>query len=282
MTVQKSVIQRDTPPSYLLKPGSVNVQSVRNKIDHIIEAIISHDLDILILTETWLTTDDKDQFFIRALNIKGYKFYSFPRGNNTGHGGVGIIIRSSINIKSASQCDSTNFENCILSLDLKQRRVDLCAVYRPPPSDKNKFTVNKFIEEFGDLLQSYASNSTPVAFLGDFNFHLDNGSNGNANRFTSLLHSLDFEQHVSSPTHRSGHTLDAIISRSGYGLVSNVHVGDLFSDRCLILCSLSHAKIPRPRKTAFASGALLISQLSPVMLVTAWHWFQSPRTHHNC
>ena len=132
-TVQKSVIQRDTPPSYLFKAGLVNVQSVRNKIDHIIEAIISHDLDILILTETWLTTDDKDQFFIRALNIKGYKFYSFPRGNNTGHGGVGIIIRSSINIRSASQCDSTNFENCILSLDLKQQRVDLCAVYRPPP-----------------------------------------------------------------------------------------------------------------------------------------------------
>ena len=152
VTVQKSVIQRDTPPSYLLKAGLVNVQSVRNKIDHIIEAIISHDLDILILTETWLTTDDKDQFFIRALNIKGYKFYSFPRGNNTGHGGVGIIIRSSINIRSASQCDSTNFENCILSLDLKQQRVDLCAVYRPQPSDKNKFTVNKFIDEFGDLL----------------------------------------------------------------------------------------------------------------------------------
>ena len=119
MTVQKSVIQRDIPPSHLLKAGLVNVQSVRNKIDYIIEAIISHDLDILILTETWLTTDDKDQFFIRALNIKEYKFYSFPRGNNTGHGGVGIIIRSSINIRSASQCDSTNFENCILSLDLK-------------------------------------------------------------------------------------------------------------------------------------------------------------------
>ena len=135
-----------------------------------------------------------------------------------------------------------------MSLDLKQQRVDLCAVYRPPPSDKNKFTVNKFIDEFGDL-QSYASNSTPVVFLGDFNFHLDNGSDANANRFTSLLHSLDFEQHVSSPTHRSGHTLDAIISRSGYGLVSNVHVGDLFSDHCLILCSLSHTKIPRPRKT---------------------------------
>ena len=109
VTVQKSVIQRDTPPSYLLKAGLVNVQSVRNKIDHIVEAIISHDLDILILTETWLTTDDKDQFFIRALNIKGYKFYSFPRGNNTGHGGVGIIIRSSINIKSASQTLRTAF-----------------------------------------------------------------------------------------------------------------------------------------------------------------------------
>ena len=31
--------------------------------------------------------------------------------------------------------------------------------------------------------------------------------------------------------------------------MSNVHVGDLFSDHCLILCSLSHTKIPRPRKT---------------------------------
>ena len=68
-------------------------------------------------------------------------------------------------------------------------------MYRPPPSDKNKFTVNKFIDEFGDLLLSFASDSTPVVFLGDFNFHLDNGSDANANRFTGLLHSLDLCHH---------------------------------------------------------------------------------------
>ena len=259
----------------------MNVQSVRNKIlvDHIIEAIISHDLDILILTDTWLTTDDKDQFFIHALSIKGYKFYSFPRGNNTGHGGVGIIIRSSINIRSASQCDSTNFENCILSLDLKQQRVDLCAVYRPPPSDKNKFTANKFIDEFGDLLQSYASNSTPVAFLGDFNFHLDNGSDANANRFISLLHSLDFDQ----MRHHPPIALDIPMMQSY--LIQDM----VWCQMCmLVICSpitasssaLYHTlRYQDPGKqVAFTSGALLISQLSPAMLVTAWHWFQSPQS----
>ena len=282
LTVQKSVIQRDTPPSYLLKAGLVNVQSVRNKIDHIIEAIISHDLDILILTDTWLTTDDKDQFFIRALNIKGYKFYSFPRGNNTEHGGVGIIIRSSINIRSASQCDSTNFENCILSLDLKQQHVDLCAVYRPPPSDKNKFTVNKFIDEFGDLLQSYASNSTPVAFLGDFNFTWTT----EVMQMQIGLPACCIHLTLNNMCHHPPIALDIPLMQSY--LVQ----GMVWCQMCmLMICSpitasssaLYHTLRYRDpvKQSAFASGALLISQLSPAMLVTAWHWFQSPRTHHN-
>ena len=46
------------------------------------------------------------------------------------------------------------------------------------------------------------------------NFHLDDPSDNDAKNFTDLLETFGLSQHVTAPTHLSGHTLDLLISRS--------------------------------------------------------------------
>ena len=75
---------------------------------------------------------------------------------------------------------------------------------------------------------------------GDFNFHVDDPSDNDAKTFTDLLETFGLLQHVTAPTHLSGHTLDLLISRSSYNI--NVHLIQstfFVSDHCFVECNLS-------------------------------------------
>jgi hypothetical protein len=48
-------------PSANVKAGVLNCRSVKNKTDLIVEHIMDSGLDVLALTETWLTSNNSDQ-----------------------------------------------------------------------------------------------------------------------------------------------------------------------------------------------------------------------------
>ena len=50
--------------------------------------------------------------------------------------------------------------------------------------------------------------------VGDFNVHCDVDDNQLANAFKDVLVSLELEQHVHQATHKGGHTLDLLITRT--------------------------------------------------------------------
>ena len=70
------------------------------------------------------------------------------------------------------------------------------------------------MNEFSSLLESYIIKTGSLLIAGDFNFHVDDTSDAVAANFLGLLESFDLRQHVHSYTHRAGHTLDLVISRS--------------------------------------------------------------------
>ena len=53
----------------------------------------------------------------------------------------------------------------------------------------------------------------PLLLSGGFNFHIDVASDVDAQVFSDLLTSMGLKQHVTVPTHISGHTLDLLITR---------------------------------------------------------------------
>ena len=48
--------------------------------------------------------------------------------------------------------------------------------------------------------------------MGDFNMHIDNMENPDAQVFLDMIMAFGLENHVAFPTHRSGHTLDLVIT----------------------------------------------------------------------
>ena len=67
----------------------LNARSVRNKGTRISDYVIDHNVDLIMITETWL--NDLDPVVIGELLIPGYSFLSVPRISDTYGGGIGAL-----------------------------------------------------------------------------------------------------------------------------------------------------------------------------------------------
>ena len=77
-----------------LKIAHLNIQSLRNKIDHLNILLHDNNIDILCITETWLTNEIYDS----EISIPGYSICRNDRDNlERGHGGIINYIRNGIN-----------------------------------------------------------------------------------------------------------------------------------------------------------------------------------------
>ena len=81
--------------------GVMNVQSLVNKLDCVIDHITDNRIDIVGITETWLSNDDKNNMSVvnSCLN-NGYTLLHRPRNTGRRGGGVGVLINNQINVKS--------------------------------------------------------------------------------------------------------------------------------------------------------------------------------------
>jgi len=219
-----------------LRLSLVNARSVRNKTTTLNDFICENDIDILAITETWLSADN-DGAVISSLLPNGYAIHQNPRLSRGG-GGLALIFKSSIKVERQKQFNYTSFEylDCIVKLS-KEFRIIL--VYRPP----NNSLQSQFIDEFSDLGNNLASSRLEPIFLGDFNCHIDIKDNIFSARFCDLLKAHTLIQHVDLATHNRGHTLDLVITREGGLSVNNVDVTDkLISDHFPVNFSLKIEK----------------------------------------
>jgi exonuclease III len=70
-----------------------------------------------------------------------------------------------------------------------------------------------FFDEFWDLLSYYNAYKNEVIFVGDFNIHVNKPTDVSTKKLTELLDLFGLQQHITSPTHRGGNTLDLVITR---------------------------------------------------------------------
>ena len=112
-------------------------------------------------------------------------------------------------------------------------------IYRPPYSTNHPVTVNSFIDEFSEYLESVILSNDLLCLTGDFNIHVDDHNDPAACRFLDLLESMSLTQHVAEPTH------DLVITRESDNLICGRPVPDiLFSDHLALLFKLKTARPP--------------------------------------
>ena len=227
-----------------------NSRSINSKIPMICDLIISNQIDIFALTETWLYGDDRDSVPIADLlnTLPTHTFHHIPRRSRTG-GGVGVCIRKTFRV-CENKCRSwDSFEYMDLFITAHQTNpLRLVVVYRPQLTKSKQPTFPTFMSDFSTLLELLVSEPNRLMIVGDFNFHVDNESNREALLFLELIDSFSLEQHVRVPTHQQGHTLDLLLTRSSDHSVSDVSTTQILpSDHAAIMCLLAIRK-PDPTK----------------------------------
>ena len=191
---------------------ALNCHTVANKRLSIADLIISRDVDIMALTETWLGYDNDKQILHDLVQL-GYKILQVSRSSGCRGGGVALLFKSNLKLKSVKTHSFDQFEHTHCTMVFKDIRVDLFVFYRPPPSRANGLKTSDIFDEWSIFLDAQILNSRDVLITGDFNLHLDVPDNPDVMKFNNLLDVHDLKQHVNESTHMLGHTLDLIIAR---------------------------------------------------------------------
>jgi hypothetical protein len=218
-----------------------------NKPAALQDFIINRNINVLALSETWLSTDTCSST-LNSLTPVNFTLTHLPRPVKTG-GGLAFIYHSSLKVSNLPCPTFTSFECQSICITLPSTSLTILNIYRPPSSSKTAF-----LSEFSTLLENVISLPSELLITGDFNFHLDTPVPPCDTPFLTLLDCFSLTQHVSFPTHSSGHTLDLLITRSSSNLISTVTFTDPgLSDHLAILTSLSvpsNTRPPRITKTA--------------------------------
>ena len=147
-----------------------NAHSICNKTLLLCEYMLSHDIDIMFLTETWLGVDDL--VVMNEITLPGYTFINVPRPEDK-HGGIGILYKSQLNLKLISDVafEASAFEYAIMS-DMNHS-LHFAVIYRPPPSVKNQLRTSTFLTDFENFADCLSVLPGKLLLLGDFNLHFD-------------------------------------------------------------------------------------------------------------
>ncbi|XP_072030574.1 uncharacterized protein [Amphiura filiformis] len=179
----------------------------------ICDLIMDKDLDILVITESWLWGNGYEDTIIADLNstLPDYQHCNVPRPSRGGS--VCVIYRSALKVTLNDAIQFNSFEHMDLSVTYNSSVLRLFAIYRPPPSNENTLTSGMFLRDFSSLLEETMTICGHFIMTGDFNVHVDDHTDREAISFLDILDSANLHQHIQGPTHKGGHTLDLLITR---------------------------------------------------------------------
>ena len=198
-----SISRTNTKSTFELKFGTVNAMSLNNKSLSILETVLDHKLDILLITETWINDEKADVF--GDLNSNGYTFKNFPREDR--RGGIGLLSSNYLQINNLSHYNSTSFQYITCTIGSSQHScITLLDCYHPPPSKINTASDAVFIYQFGILLEEIISDAGNLNILGDMNIQVNKPDEVIPHDYLQMIEALELEQLVTFPTHRSGNT----------------------------------------------------------------------------
>ena len=198
--------------------GLLNIQSVTNKGEFIQEVINEYDLDFLVLTETWLNGNPSDKSKIKELKPEAFRFFHIPR-KSRGGGGVGVILKKCFKNVSIREINinPTTFEVLDLSCYVSNRKLRIIVIYRSPST-----SVSLFMEEIENFLEQLDSDFFCTLICGDFNLWMDDLNQASTKNFNNILETLNLVNKVHTPTSRSNHILDLVITNDVTNLASSV------------------------------------------------------------
>ena len=241
--------------------GYLNCQSIGNKSASLTNIINEQHLDAFAVVETF--HESSDDITLKRITPDGFicldqarekkrsaraatqkKGSSGAGANRPIGGGVAWICKESCKARRLDlDIKAKSFEFISVMLTLKGVKTIAVAVYRPGSERMS----DQFLEEFSLMLEELIVYSCHILIVGDVNIHLDTVDDNWTMKFNTIMDCFGLVQNISTPTHKAGHTLDVVVTKSSGQLFSvkcDVHVPSV-SDHSLIITRLPLAK-PSP------------------------------------
>ena len=226
----------DYQPGKHITLALMNMQSIKNKEELVHSILEDNKVDIAVVTETWLNLSDTDRIWIKASEIgKGdYCLSLCPRTGCRG-GGVALINRKNLESKLLSQGELSTFQFGKWQVLVKHTCLMIVTVYRALDSLKIMF-----LDEITEWIVDSLLEDTNVIIAGDFNLHISNENDDDAQNLLDTFAALGLDQHVGLPTHKSGNILDLIFTEGISDLmVMSCKPTTFVSDHAAVLCETS-------------------------------------------
>jgi len=243
-----------------LKFSILNVRSAVNKAAEIHDTIESYNLDVLLLSETWIQQNSPPSVKLDIAPV-GYRVFHVHRsttrtrgqkaglaeasgdhmgGVGRGHldrsvkagGGLAVIYRDSLSVSDISSEFNIykTFEILTVRIKLLNRSITLIGIYRPPPAAGSTFFI-----ELAELLDATDTVQGETIICGDFNCPGQSTLTIDP-RLSQQLSDHNLVQYVNCSTRKqNGNILDLIIARNGLIKSENIMVNEVgFSDHNLL------------------------------------------------
>src|SRR5690606_4444466 len=166
----------------------LNIRSIRKNFDSFISYLHSISLpDIIILTETWIYSNETAFFSIPNYNP------IFDCNDRSRSGGVAIFIHDGIQ-KFKSKRINISCSNILISVALNSRSINILGIYRSPSDD-----TDIFIDELENFLSNYKSQ---LVIAGDLNIDIYkfNVKSRSAQNYLNVLSAAGFLHLSVGPT----------------------------------------------------------------------------------
>ena len=165
--LQKIKISSHAPNTFLPSLFLSNLRSLVNKIDELSGTVSSLSLDIVVITETWLSPNVNNS----AINLNGFSIFRRDRCDGRRGGGVCVYVNDRMPVVHLKELSHPEVESLWLLIKPKRlprgfNSIILAAIYHPPKSD-DRALLTHLIESLDSTLTSYPASAIIIA--GDFN-----------------------------------------------------------------------------------------------------------------
>ena len=220
---------------------TLNVQSVKGKINLVEELIVTNDADVICITETWLKKNDEDAVWLKLtfLDNKSYRVQPISRQRGSG---LLLIYKCCYKQELFKEANYPMFESATWKLKIGNVSVIVTGTYHPPQvvGLLHLMFIDQLSEYLMDVLSQYSNNIV----VGDFNMHVNDHNNVDVCLLFDTLSALGLSQKVSVATHSKGHMLDLIFVEDTISFdVLKVETLEFISDHRPVACILSIQKL---------------------------------------
>jgi hypothetical protein len=229
VNVPKSSVQSPPKPIGIIEKAPLtnyfsmnycNIRSLFNKLNFINNYLYTENVDILFLTESWLTINISDSMVCP----QNYSLIRRDRVKFKG-GGVCVFYKNLLKVNEI-RCNETNttlddkFEYVCIDLHDGKLPIRVCCFYIPPSSSPILEDVSHFkvVSRICSIITKLSSSiATPFYLIGDFNLPSINWTIPTSigdeahDLFLTFCLSKSFCQFIDVPTHIKGNILDLLL-----------------------------------------------------------------------